>query len=232
MKVTYIYHSSFAVELDRNVLIFDYYGEGRLPEFSEGKAVSFLNSHGHPDHFKKEILRLRELYPGAKYILSRDIRLAGVEKGDWICPVKAREDYEIGELLVHTLRSTDLGVAFLVETEGKRIYHGGDLNWWHWEGESKAWNNNMAANYKREVDRLSGQSVDLAFLPLDPRQEEAYSLGMKYFLEQVTADHVWPMHCWDKYEICQKARKEPELKRLFRQYYPLEYPGQEWEICS
>lgn len=28
MKVTYIYHSSFAVELEKSMLIFDYYGKG------------------------------------------------------------------------------------------------------------------------------------------------------------------------------------------------------------
>lgn len=231
MKVTYIYHSSFAVESEKCVLIFDYYGEGRLPEIPEGKAVYFLNSHGHSDHFKKEILGLRDRYPKVRYILSRDIRIPKEEKGDWVYSVKPREEYEIGELRVRTLSSTDLGVAFLAETEGKRIYHGGDLNWWHWEGEDKAWNNNMAANYKREVDRLSGQSVDLAFLPLDPRLENAYSLGMKYFLEKVKADHVWPMHCWDKYEVCQKIRKEPEFQDFSGQYHPLEYPGQEWELC-
>ena len=30
MKITYLYHSGFAVELDRHVLVFDYY-KGKLP---------------------------------------------------------------------------------------------------------------------------------------------------------------------------------------------------------
>ena len=45
MKVTYIYHSSFAVELEKSMLIFDYYGKGDLPERPAGKQVYFLNSH-------------------------------------------------------------------------------------------------------------------------------------------------------------------------------------------
>ena len=53
MKVTYIYHSSFAVELEKSMLIFDYYGKGDLPERPAGKQVYFLNSHSHPDHFSK-----------------------------------------------------------------------------------------------------------------------------------------------------------------------------------
>lgn len=31
--------------------------------------------------------------------------------------------------------STDEGVAFLVTAEGRTVFHAGDLNWWHWEGE-------------------------------------------------------------------------------------------------
>lgn len=41
MKVTYIYHSSFAVELEKSMLIFDYYGKGDLPGTSCGKAGLF-----------------------------------------------------------------------------------------------------------------------------------------------------------------------------------------------
>ena len=59
MKVTYIYHSSFAVELEKSMLIFDYYGKGDLPERPAGKQVYFLNSHSHPDHFSKTIFNLR-----------------------------------------------------------------------------------------------------------------------------------------------------------------------------
>ena len=138
MKVTFICHSSFCVELKKSVLVFDYYGEGRIPEVPAGCSVFFLNSHSHQDHFKREILKLREQYPEAEYILSRDVRLRPEEKGEWIHSVKAREEYEIKGLRIRTLRSTDQGVAFVVEAEGKRIYHAGDLNWWHWEGEDKA----------------------------------------------------------------------------------------------
>lgn len=99
----------------------------------------------HPDHFKREILELKSEYPTAEYILSRDIRFREEERKPWIHSVRANMEYEIGQLKVRTLKSTDVGVAFVVETEGKRIYHAGDLNWWHWTGESKYWNNNMAA---------------------------------------------------------------------------------------
>lgn len=231
MKITFIFHSSFAVELEKSILIFDYYGEGKLPAMSEKKQVYFLNSHSHQDHFNREILNLKERFPNAEYILSRDIRFRPEERSEWIHSVKAREEYDFGDLHIGTLRSTDMGVAFAAEIEGKRIYHAGDLNWWHWDGEDRAWNNNMAANYKKEIDRLSGQTFDAAFVPLDPRLDSTYYWGMQYFLEKVNARAVFPMHCWEDYEVCKRAGKQPELNGLLEHFYPVAYPGQEWNLC-
>ncbi len=230
MKITFIFHSSFAVELEESVLIFDYYGEEKLPVLPKGKQVFFLNSHGHPDHFQRKILALKEEYPSAEYILSRDIRFRPEEKKDWIHRVKPGGELKTAPLVVRTLRSTDLGVAFIVETEGKRIYHAGDLNWWHWEGEDKAWNNNMAANYKKEADKLSGVFFDAAFVPLDPRLGDAYYLGMQYFLKKADAACIFPMHMWEKYDICDRLKKDGYLNDISGRFYPVEYPGQTWEI--
>ena len=129
------------------------------------------------------------------------------------------------------LKSTDEGVAFLVKCGEKTVYHAGDLNWWHWEGEDKAWNNNMAANYKREIKELDGCGMDVAFVPLDGRLENAYYWGMKYFLEHVPVKAVFPMHCWDHYEICQKVQDEPSMQGLLEHFHPIEYKGQEWTLC-
>ena len=93
MKITFIYHSSFAVELENCVLVFDYYGEGQLPTIPENKKIYFLNSHAHPDHFKREILELKSEYPTAEYILSRDIRFREEERKPWIHSVRANMEY-------------------------------------------------------------------------------------------------------------------------------------------
>ena len=31
----------------------------------------------------------------------------------------------------------------------------------------------MEVNFKREIDSMKGRKIDIAFVPLDPRQEEA-----------------------------------------------------------
>ena len=38
MKITYIHHSSFSVELERSVLLFDYF-QGEIPEFDPEKLA-------------------------------------------------------------------------------------------------------------------------------------------------------------------------------------------------
>ena len=235
MKVTFIFHSSFAVELKESVLVFDYYGEGQLPKFPQNKRIYFLASHGHGDHYNKKILAYRNEYPQAEYILSRDIRLKPEEGKPWIHSVKGNEEYSFGPLTVKTLKSTDLGVAYMAETEHIRIYHAGDLNWWHWEEEDKAWNNNMAANYKREMDKLSGEHVHLAFVVLDPRLCGAWDWGMDYYLSRTDNDHVFPMHCWEQYEVCRRYEKKLEDQAGAGKaicFHKLEHPGQEWELSE
>lgn len=104
-------------------------------------------------------------------------------------------------LTVITLKSTDEGVAFLVRTGGHTIYHAGDLNDWRWEGEPADLNRLMAEHYREYLEPIRNLPVDAAFLPLDPRQEGNYCLGMDYFLELTDTKTIFPMHCWEDYTI-------------------------------
>lgn len=54
MKLTYIFHSGFAVEIHSCILVFDYWMDPAncLPEIlSKGKPVYVFASHFHEDHF-------------------------------------------------------------------------------------------------------------------------------------------------------------------------------------
>ncbi len=74
------------------------------------------------------------------------------------------EERNLDGCKIRTLRSTDEGVAFLVEYDGRILYHAGDLNWWHWEEESKAYNTMMRRNYQHEINKLHGVRIDVAFV--------------------------------------------------------------------
>lgn len=195
MIVTYIDHSGFMIELEHTILVFDYY-RGSVPAFDLYKKIYVFASHAHQDHFNREIL---DWSGDIEWILSKDIRIKPTER---IHQVKANNSYAFNDVKCVTLRSTDQGVAFLVEVEGISIYHAGDLNWWHWEGENTEDENKEAKEaFLKEMDKLKGKCFDLAFVPLDPRQEEQFSWGMLTFLKTTESKLIFPMHMWEDYTV-------------------------------
>lgn len=205
MTVTYLYHSGFAVEFDDIVLVFDYY-KGELPETAKGKKLYVFSSHYHKDHFQYKVFDWADRYD-ATYILSKDIRTKGSE-GRTV-KVKRRQKLSVDQLQIQTLRSTDEGVAFLVRVEGVTIYHAGDLNWWHWEEEGPEYNEKMKRDYQAEIGTIEGEHIDLAFVPLDPRLEEAYGWGIDHFMRHTETVHLFPMHLWGSYKTILRFMDDP-----------------------
>jgi len=214
MKVTYIFHSSFAVELERHVLIFDYY-TGEIPVFNPEKQLLVFASHFHPDHYNKKILDWEQEYPNVKYVFSKDIPIRREERDESMFFMKKRDVLEIAGCHIRTLRSNDEGVAYLVQVPDgkdgqKTIYHAGDLNWWYWEGEPEEENRKLTQEFKTELESLKGVKIDLAFLPLDPRQEVQYFWGFDWFMRQVGAKCAVPMHMWGQYDVCKRLLGQEE----------------------
>ncbi|MBR4080135.1 MAG: MBL fold metallo-hydrolase [Christensenellaceae bacterium] len=210
MRVYYLDHSGFAVELQDRLLIFDYFNfkpdnggfaEGVVPagRLREYKEVYFFASHAHADHFKKGIFSMAG--ENVKYILSSDIRTpedlehVSLDKGD-----RYTDDF----LSVYAGGSTDIGVSFVIEAAGKKIFHAGDLNCWHWTTEwSDAEEQAARDAYHAELDDLAEylQRIDLAFLPVDSRMKGIYDEGARTFASRFCPKHIIPMHCWGDYPI-------------------------------
>ena len=211
MRITYLHHSGFLVELEACCLIFDYFETGltRLPD----KPVLVFASHAHHDHYDPEVFRIaagREVTA----VLSKDIPKRRWPRGIEVLLVAAHQDYDLPYgVSLTTLRSTDEGVAFYLRTPEGCIYHAGDLNEWVWAGERELYNKQMVGNYRHEIDLLKGRPIDCAFVPLDPRQEADYARGLKYVLNTLAPRHVFPMHYWRKPEIINKFLREyPQYK--------------------
>lgn len=200
MRVTYIGHSGFSVELESHILLFDYY-EGTMPEFDPAKKLLVFASHSHPDHFNREILKLADVYPDVEYIFPKDIGIAKKKQRASEHFMRKRDEITVGDTKVKSLRSTDEGVAFLVRCEDRIIYHAGDLNWWHWEEEDDAYNRMMRGDYQKEIETLTGEKIDLAFVVLDPRQEEQFYWGFDWYMRHTDTKIVFPMHMWKQYEV-------------------------------
>ena len=211
MKITYIHHSCFLVETDRFYYLFDYV-KGQLPELDKEKPIFVLSSHSHGDHYNPSIFPLLEAagMKRVRAILSDDIiPPANVH----VLQAAPEQVYDFDrDLTLTTFRSTDLGVAFLIEDQNTLLYHAGDLNDWVWDEETDDYNQEMTANYRREIDSLSRKlgkkEIDAAFVVLDPRQEQDYDRGLCYFLDRVSARAVYPMHYWEEPAIIGKFLKD------------------------
>ena len=208
MKVIYLGHSGFFVETDDVQYLFDYI-RGDLPENLGEKPLYVFASHAHQDHFDPKIFAspLRDKVKG--YILGFDIEPLFKEKKEewlggekkivmWADPSGRIKTRDFG---CTSLTSTDEGVAFLIKEGNTKIYHAGDLNWWHWNVDGDDVNAVREMNFKHEVDQLKGEKIAVACVPLDPRLEQAYRYCMDYFLETIDAEHVFPMHFWKDYGL-------------------------------
>lgn len=207
MKLTYIYHSGFLIEFDDKNIIFDYY-KGEIPNIDSEKKLYVVSTHSHRDHFNENIFELFKDFKDVKYLLSDDI---DIEEREDIYFLEGRKKYCIDDLEIETFESTDLGIAILITTEGKTIYHGGDLNWWTWHGyETQEEYDSMTERFFNEMKLLKDRKIDLAMVVLDPRQGDRYDWGLKYFIENTSTKYIAPMHLWEKYEFIDKFKVDNE----------------------
>lgn len=235
MNITYLGHSGFLVETATAYYLFDYI-RGDLPDFTEDKSLYIFASHAHHDHWIPEIFSDERLPGVQNYILGFDIQKPFEERMTqdsglsdlpiiWAHP---QQTIQTKDFSCTPLLSTDEGVAFLIQAGNETIYHAGDLNWWHWNRDPDDRNLERAQNFKREIDRMKGIHIDMAFVPLDPRQEDAYRFCMDYFMETIDADHVFPMHFWGNHELCirYQASLQEEHPDWYARFVPISCEGQ------
>ncbi len=215
MLLTYIFHSGFAVETEHCVLVFDCWLDPSgvmLHVLKNDKPMYVFASHFHDDHFSPTIFRWREQRENVTYILSKDIlrhRRAAHEDADvWLAKGGT---WQNNALKVYATGSTDSGVSWVVEVDGKRLFHAGDLGNWYvrfltddymggeiFSQEFREW-----VNPEREEKRYLGElkdiakvatDFDIAFLPVDSRIGNGYTRGARQFLEQFNVKLLVPMH--------------------------------------
>lgn len=242
MRITYVDHSCFTVEMGNVVCIFDYF-RGELPTFEKEKELYFFASHKHQDHFSLDIFKIGKEYENVTYVLSNDIRLGdNYLIRNEIDPVVKESVLRIGKnvtkeietkdgiMTVETLRSTDEGVAYVITYQGKTIYHAGDLNWWTWKGETEEEYEAMTRGYLTEIGRIKDRTIDVAFVVLDPRQEERYWWGFDAFMKETDTACVFPMHCWGDYTVIPKLLERKEADAYKTKIQEIQYEGQQFEV--
>ena len=101
---------------------------------------------------------------------------------------------EADGLTVTMFGSTDEGGSFLVDTDMHRIFHAGDLNWWHLSGDTPENIAEAKALKEKEFAPLTGLSVDIMMFPVDARLEVAREWGALEVLGMMNTKLFIPMH--------------------------------------
>jgi len=207
LVITHYYHSGFSVAWNDVLLVFDYWrGEkGELSpevELTESRLKAFREvfvfiSHDHIDHLDPIVFTWRE-FTKVSYIVSSDMPVG--TRGKRMAPGDTLQLSD--EIHVTAFDSTDLGVSFLVNVNGIRIFHAGDLNFWHWREESTMQEIEEAdEDFKKAVAPISKEEIDLAFFPVDPRQGTLFEAGANYFILTVKPRILIPMHYFHRADV-------------------------------
>lgn len=224
MKLTYIYHSGFAIEDKDLTIIIDYYKDTSThPEqgyvhshlLRRPGRLYVLSSHSHADHFNPEILEWKEQRPDIQYIFSEDIREHQKSCFHDAIFLQKGEEWNDDLLKIKAFGSTDIGISFLIDVNRKRIFHAGDLNNWHWEEEStpeetKEYEHHFLKELKTVAE--STDYVDLAMFPVDPRLGKDYMRGARQFIDTIKTGRFVPMHFWEKYDKANAFKIYAETK--------------------
>ena len=217
--IYYIYHSGFAVELEKNILIFDFYkfNENKKVEKiffidnflkKNNKKIYIFSSHSHYDHFNKEIFKWLEINEEIKYILSDEIK---TYKHNNFYFTREGKDFKLDDLEILTFGSTDLGSSFYVNVENKNIFHSGDLHFWHWEDDTLEEQKTMYEKYISIVRQIKGlASIDYAFVPVDPRLGVNTFEGVEIFYKELKPKVIIPMHFSEDYSKINELIKKFE----------------------
>ena len=191
LLITHYYHSGFSVTDGRTLLVFDYW-RGEKGELAPDKQLTLKTiqrydsvfvfiSHEHVDHMDPVVFSWNAA-GNVSYIVSSDMPVG--TRGKRMAPGDSLALSD--NVSVTAFDSTDLGVSFLVDFGGVRLFHAGDLNFWHWREESTMQEIEEAdAEFRKAVAPLSREKIDIAFFPVDPRQGTMFEAGANYFILSV-----------------------------------------------
>lgn len=230
LTITYYHHSGFSVASGNVLLVFDYWtGKARkLPEdrqirpeyLARFNEVYVFVSHEHEDHFDP-VIYTWEQYAPVTYIIADDMPASA----------RGRRMGAGGQLTlsdrvkVKAFGSTDAGVSFLVELDGVKLFHAGDLNFWHWREVSTVREIELAdEDFRQEVEKIIGTEIDWCFFPVDPRMGMHFDAGANYFMMAVKPRVLTPMHFWERRDVINEYARRSRTRET--EIVPMTIQGQ------
>lgn len=226
--IWYLGHAGWLVRTSEHCLIFDHTGpiergsldNGTLsPELLANRKVVVFISHGHGDHFSKEVLRLRDSVKDLSVVMGWNEPGSGPaivpEDGKWT---------DVSGAQVFALHHEYDGIPegfFLVRSGGLTIYHSGDHG---------TWSDPPHETYRTNMDRMADavDRIDLAFISAFGVRggSGALNAGDVYGIKALEPGFTLPMHCGGREYLCVEFAKEVAARRLPTESVAAETPGQ------
>jgi L-ascorbate metabolism protein UlaG (beta-lactamase superfamily) len=218
-KIYYIDHSGFAIKTKNYLLIFDYFKEPDLitnniedrailsaESLKTAENIIVFSSHSHSDHFNPNIFKWMCSNTNIQYVLSDDIKINNIKPNYHF--IKEGEKINIKDVEIHAYGSTDIGISFAVTVDQLKLFHAGDLNWWHWKDDTLEERTMAEKSFKLNVDLIKANEkhIDIAFFPVDPRLKEFYSIGGEYFGKELNPKLFIPMHFGNDFYITEEFK--------------------------
>ena len=208
VQITHLYHSGFIIEYDNRVLIFDYYpaqdlepnsiqnGYIETKYFSTKQVIVFI-SHEHKDHFYKDAINWKSSIQNIHYFVSKEVAAKDnrYQSSDYVTIVDHDDQILHKDLRIKTIRSTDSGVAFLVQAPELTLYHSGDHASWNWRNDADA-NDQFVQSL---LSKLGNIRIDVGMHVFDQRLSKAGSGGFFHFIHAFKPVVAIPMHAKGKY---------------------------------
>ncbi|MHC4663508.1 MAG: MBL fold metallo-hydrolase [Planctomycetota bacterium] len=211
-RIWYLFHSGFAVNSGKHLLIFDYCG-GPPADESQGLSEGVINpeeikdfevlvfiSHSHGDHFGREAMQWHKSVANINFIIPPcvDTFFSDKDAKAVATTIKPGEEKKVNGVEITAFKSTDQGVAFVVNVNGLVIYHAGDL---------ALWVHSIEKQYNDEIQKVARHNVDIAFVPVHHRSVRKGAIwdGALYTVRELSPNVVFPMHskgnyeCWDEF---------------------------------
>lgn len=145
-------------------------------------------THQHEDHYSSQIFEWQKNVKQIAYVFGWPV----ARQGNFTV-MSPREGKTVDGAEVLTIKSTDLGVGFLVKVDGLTIFHAGDHALWH---------TLFKKAYEDEINYIAAAAptIDLAFVPVatgfraNCKPSDSVTEGALYAIEKLKPKATFPMH--------------------------------------
>lgn len=225
------HHCGYVVEFPDATLMFDCIGN--WPNIRKDVPLYIFISHIHSDHFNRSVFDFYHRSVHTEIFLGFDHENDDIENMLNSLPEEIQNNLSCfdgverlysddGKLLVRSFESTDLGVAFLVEINGKKIFHSGDLADWtkgrdYFEKLMRQFHPKMSqheitslylqqsielpAEFADRAGPLKNEKIDYAMITLNTTSVESSYRTVETFHSLADIKYWTPMHLFKDYSF-------------------------------